>query len=149
MTQKAKNHGSKPLQFSSQKFFLNFKRVLEDMKTRFFICIWFFRISKKFLTILFHKKTKIITHLNIFGPKKACRTEFRVLGPNFWVQFPIAPTNKNFETFNSVSSKGIYLAQKKKLWATDSENICNTLKFTHFLLILRTNFAKLNVGAFL
>ena len=115
MTQKAKNHGSKPLQFSSQNFFLNFKRVLEDMKTRFFICIWFFRINKKVLTILFHKKTKIITHLDIFGPKKACRTEFRVLGPNFWVQFPIAPTTKNFETFNSVISKGIYLAQKKKI----------------------------------
>ena len=59
---KAKNHGSNPLQFSSWKLFLNFKTVLQGMKTRFFICMWFFRINKRFLTILFHKNTKIITH---------------------------------------------------------------------------------------
>ena len=68
--------------------------------------------------------------LDIFGPKK---------GPNFgfWDQTfghncPLQPPPKFFETFNIVSSKGIYCGWKKNVRATDSENICNTLKFTHF-----------------
>ena len=59
---KAEIHGSKSLQFLSWKFSLNFKRVFEDRKTRFFICMWFFHINEGFPTILYHKRTKIITH---------------------------------------------------------------------------------------
>ena len=36
-----------PSNFHPEFFFLNFKRVLEDMKTRFFICMWFLKRLQK------------------------------------------------------------------------------------------------------
>ena len=77
---KAKTHGSKALQSSSRIFCLNFKRVLEDMKTRYFICIWFFHINKRFLTILFHKNIKIIAHSWYFWSQKGLQDRISCFG---------------------------------------------------------------------
>ena len=77
------------------------------------------------------------------------------MGPyfGFWDQTfgpdcPLHPPPKTLKLSTLLVQRAYILLRKKNVWATDSENICKTLKFTHFLLILRANFTKLNVGAF-
>ena len=111
---KAKNHGSKPLQFSSQKFFLNFKRALEDMRTRFFICMWFFYINKRFLTILFHKNTNIITHSRYFWSQKGLGDQ--ILGVGVKLSGPTAhcTDHQKFWNFQHCQFKGYISCSEKK-----------------------------------
>ena len=86
----------------------------EKMSTRFLICIWWFCIAKRFLTIPFHKTLKFTLILDILGSKKAFRTEFWVLGPNFRAQLTILLFTENYKHFNNVIWKSKYLLQKKK-----------------------------------
>ena len=75
----AKNHGSKPHQFLSCKNYWNFKRAWEDMSTRFLIWIWWFCITKRFLTIPFDKNTKISTYSWDFWSHKGFQDQILVL----------------------------------------------------------------------
>ena len=54
------------------------------------------------------------------------------MGPNFLAQLPTVLSTKNCENFNNVSWKGKYLAQRKKLWESDSVNSYSTSKYETF-----------------
>ena len=121
------------------------------MSTRFLICIWWFCITKKFLTIPFHKTLKLTLILDIFGSKKAFRTEFWVLGPNFRAQLPILLFTENYKHFSNVTWKSKYLVQKKKLWESDSVNSYSTSKceiFYSFFTNSQGHFYRIESGIF-
>ena len=64
-------------------------------------------------------------------PKRLLGQNFGFWGQTFWLNCPHCSPPK-IENFNNVSLKGKYLAQRRKLWESDTVNSYSTSKYETF-----------------
>ena len=109
------------------------------MKTRFLICMWWCCITKRFLTIAFHKNTvKFPLILVNFG---FCDQTFR---PNFHCAL--------HQKLKISTMLVEWVEKKKKCWANDAVNNYNTSKceiFYSFFTNSQCHFCKVKSGRIL
>ena len=133
----AKNHGSKPHQFSFRDFFLNFKRVLEDMEKRFYTFVYFFYITKMVVTILYHKKIKMITHFWYFWSQKCLRDQIFFFRTKFSGPITNDANHQNFWNFHNGKLKVYIWCSEIKIYGQQNQKVPMALEsmvnFTSFL----------------
>ena len=95
-----------------------------------------FCIAKRFLTISFHKNTKISTHWSQKGPYFVFSDQ--TFGPNF----PLCPPPEIVKISMMLIERVNLLLRKKNLWASDSVNRHSTSKCE----ILYSFFTRIDSG---